>query len=292
MGRAVLLLAIYLGLTLLIGGLLAYPAWLVLESFTEPRFERVVNRSVLITAFLLLPFFLWVAKATDRNSLGFSHKAGEFLSRSARGFVAGITSLLPVSLALCAGGIRVPVPDWPAALGAAILYIPNALLTGITVAVIEEALFRGGILGGLLRMTGTRAAVVLSSLLFAAVHFLKPAHGLPMESISWTNAYLSLANGLAQLALPQLIADDFLALFCAGLILAWARCRYGSIAIAIGLHAGWVLVIRLTRKATELDPASPLHFLVGNFDGVIGWLACCWFCAVTAAYVLLFRHRR
>ena len=67
--------------------------------------------------------------------------------------------------------------------------------------------------------------------------------------------------------------DSFLALAAVGVFLSLIRLKTGSLAQCIGVHAGWVLVIKVFRKMTDLDPMSPWAFLVGNYDGTIGYLA-------------------
>ena len=50
------------------------------------------------------------------------------------------------------------------------------------------------------------------------------------------------------------------------------RAWRGNIALAIGVHAGWVLVIKVGKTLTHKDETAPLAFLSGSYDGVIGWL--------------------
>jgi membrane protease YdiL (CAAX protease family) len=78
--------------------------------------------------------------------------------------------------------------------------------------------------------------------------------------------------------------DSMAALFVAGLFLALVRERTGHIGGCVGLHAGWVLVIQVTRQVTDGDPDSELSFLVGVYDGTIGWLATAWIGALATLY--------
>jgi hypothetical protein len=70
----------------------------------------------------------------------------------------------------------------------------------------------------------------------------------------------------------------------AGLLLALVRERAGHIGWCIGLHAGWVLVIQASRRLTDVNDDSPLSFLVGDYDGIIGWLAALWIGLLMALY--------
>ncbi len=74
------------------------------------------------------------------------------------------------------------------------------------------------------------------------------------------------------------------ALTLAGVFLALVRERTGHIGWCIGLHAGWVFVIQVTRYLTVGNDASPYAFLTGGYDGVIGWLAVGWIGALAVGY--------
>jgi membrane protease YdiL (CAAX protease family) len=78
--------------------------------------------------------------------------------------------------------------------------------------------------------------------------------------------------------------DSFVALVMVGVFLALVRERTGHIGWGIGLHAGWVFVIQVTRRVTEEDPQAPLAFLTGDYDGVIGWLGAAWISLLAVLY--------
>jgi hypothetical protein len=57
------------------------------------------------------------------------------------------------------------------------------------------------------------------------------------------------------------------------LILSLTRVLTGNITIAIGLHAGWVVVLRMLQEATERGTTPQFSLWVGRFDGLLGlWL--------------------
>ena len=54
------------------------------------------------------------------------------------------------------------------------------------------------------------------------------------------------------------------------------RARTGAIAAGIGLHMGWICVIKATTFATQPVEGAPFAFLGGSLDGytalaVAGW---------------------
>ena len=80
----------------------------------------------------------------------------------------------------------------------------------------------------------------------------------------------------------------FIALAAAGVLLGMVRCATGHIGECIGMHAGWVLVIKVVRKTTELDDQSYWSFLVASYDDVIGVLAFIWFLLLAITYYAVY----
>lgn len=99
---------------------------------------------------------------------------------------------------------------------------PVGLLTAALVATAfglsEEVLFRGFILGLMRRSLPPFAAIWLSGIVFAALHFLRP---VDMRDV-WV---------------------PFVALASAGALLGACRLRTGSLWLGIGLHSAWVWFI-------------------------------------------------
>lgn len=82
-----------------------------------------------------------------------------------------------------------------------------------------------------------------------------------------------LLRSFSPLAQPALVFDSFLSWLIVGLILSLTRVLTGNIAVAIGLHAGWVVVLRMLQEATTSGQAPQYAFWVGRFDGLLGyWL--------------------
>jgi membrane protease YdiL (CAAX protease family) len=144
--------------------------------------------------------------------------------------------------------------------------LPGVLATAIIVSVLEEFLFRGVLLGFLRRVTIPPVAVIVSSLLFAAVHFLNLPHGstAPLE-VHWWSGLAALSAVGASLPSFPLLALAFTTLFTAGLILGWLTLRTGSLQAAIGLHALFILGQQLFNKtaAFRLVPADALMPFIG-----------------------------
>jgi len=57
----------------------------------------------------------------------------------------------------------------------------------------------------------------------------------------------------------------------------------GNIAAAIGLHAGWVIVLRMLQESTVSASAPRYALWVGHFDGLLGLWLVPWGAAIAVA---------
>ncbi|TVQ85746.1 MAG: CPBP family intramembrane metalloprotease [Chromatiaceae bacterium] len=263
----------YLLICLLLAALLTYP--LLAAGWFELPPRRVMGR--LAQGFMLLGFwpFLCLTGLANRTALGFDLHRPAFLRRVAGGWLLGLAMLGPVLALLVALGVRVPVLWGPTLAARLLAAAATALLAGLLIALLEETFFRGALYRALRRRGGARAAACWSALLYALVHFLKP-HDLPPGTVLDWGSTCWLVQGVFTGLWRWEHLDSLSSLFAAGVLLALLRERCGHIAWGIGLHAGWVFVIQVGRRATWADPQAPLAGLTGSYDGIIGWLAAAW----------------
>ncbi len=270
---------LFCGLTivsLLIAALVTYPAWLAVGLVSIEPVHRVMHRVamlVAITGFVLLARHLRIA---DRSSLGYGLPRPAFLRQLGLGLAIGTLLLLPLVGLLLGLGLRASKPGLEADLGTLLAAVGQGIATGLAVAFIEETFFRGAMQTAISRESGHRVAIWLPSLLYASMHFLGGRLRIAPEEVSWATGFQVLANLLEKYRDPLALADSFAALLAVGLLLAVVRQRTGSIGASIGLHAGWVCVITVLRTITVRNDDAALAWLVGSYDGVIGWLACLW----------------
>jgi membrane protease YdiL (CAAX protease family) len=250
---------IYLLATVLLGAALA--PWIFwagqyalqfkfLGFLSATDFQRFFNRSVLISAFLLLfPTVRWIGAkrfsnlGLRRNSRRLEHLVGGFLVSSGT-----IIALGGILLALGDFELKDPIP-WH--------LLPPVVLTAFSVAIIEEVFFRGAILGLLRQSLAPLPAAVFVSALFSIVHFLKPARE-QMSAVHWYSGFELLPRAFSQFADPLLIAGGFVAIGILGLILAHATVRTSSLWLAIGIHSGLIFgkmgFNKLTRRLEDMTP--------------------------------------
>ena len=132
--------------------------------------------------------------------------------------------------------------------------MPAVLGAALVVPVIEEWLFRGFLLGVLLRTCSRTRALLIVSALFSVVHFLKPAEASTAnDAVRWFSGFGSLGQSFWQFGDPLLVVGGLATLFLVGCILADARLCTRSLWLPIGLHAGWILANGLFSKAAHRE---------------------------------------
>ncbi len=243
----------YLG-AVLVGGALLAPAlygaahalmaagWLlVLKKYA---FQKYFNRAVLVVAVALFwPLVRWLGVR------GWTPPAFRpdplWRRRLWLGAGMGAGAMLVLAWGYLASGVYV----WDALPSTGVCF--KVLFSAVTVAVLEESLFRGGISGLLERARGRTVALWCTSGLFAMVHFLKPDPAVQVETVRWLSGFELVPHMFHQFAQPLLFLGGFGTLLVLGLVLGLAVQRTGSLWVSIGFHGGLVLVKLLFSKAAE-----------------------------------------
>jgi hypothetical protein len=260
--------------------LFAYPAWLLLQRplelvGREAKFNAIAGRIgelALLVGLILIARHLRIA---DRRSLGYGLPARRFVSEFALALAIGVLSMLLVVGSMIALGLLQPAKNVTLDTPTLVRLVRSGLLSGLAVGIIEETFLRGAMFSAIARESGARLAIILTSLVYAATHFIATTR-IAAGSVTWTSGFDLLAGTFRMFSDPLRIFDAFLCLFAVGVILGMVRALTGNIAACMGLHAGWVCVILTVRRASDPDPASRLSFLLSGFDGMVGWLVLAW----------------
>ncbi len=185
------------------------------------------------------------------------------------GLAAGIVSWSAFLLLLLAAGRRTldaePAAQWLTAL-------PAAVVTALLVGLVEETALRGYLLGGLAREMPRVAAVLLSSALYSVLHFMRAEVPVQVGRTSPGIGLEALLAHLGPLADPAVLGP-FVGLSLVGVVLGYVYLWSRSLPLAIGVHAGWVLLIRLD-GLVFLEPLGQrgVYGKDGVLAGVGGWL--------------------
>ena len=161
--------------------------------------------------------------------------------------------------------------------------VPWLFLSAVVVGVIEEALFRGAILGLFRRTLRPFAALFCVTAIFAAVHFLKPDEDFKITHVGWLSGFELLPHVFHQFTDPMTVLASFTTIFVLGWVCGYATLRTQSLWMAIGLHAGVVFVkmtfSKFTKRREELLPWIGDELQIGLVPvavlvllGVLVWL--------------------
>ena len=260
--------------TLVLAALFAFPIWQFVHAIQPDwPFHRVLSRSWQLLLLIGLVLAVRRLGLRSREDWGYGLPRSQFLRHVLAGLAIGIATMLPMSFAMGALGIHSLRPGFDIAM--LLAAIGTGALTGLAVALVEETFFRGLMFRAVFRESGLAMAAWSTALLYSAIHFLARVR-VPQDDIGWDSGIALLGAAFSRFADPASIVDSFITLLLVGLLLALVRHRTGSIAAGIGLHMGWVCVIKASTRVTTEDAGGSWSFLVGSFDGYTGWLVAAW----------------
>lgn len=198
-------------------------------------FHRVLSRCLQVSGIVLLwPALRWIG-LHHVSELGLRRNPSA-LSDVIAGLTIAVALIAVLALVYLATGMFTlrPDPDWPV--------LGRIVLTAVFVSGIEEAVFRGVVLGICLWTLPRRGAVFITTLLFVVVHFIKPAKtDIAPDAVHWWSGFVEATRFADGLPSPWLLVFGVISLFVVGWILGSAAVRTASLWLPIGLHAGWIL---------------------------------------------------
>ncbi|MDD4914634.1 MAG: CPBP family intramembrane metalloprotease [Methylococcales bacterium] len=250
--------------------------------------DKIISK----TTQLLLVLSIFPLKKYLRLSwldLGFASSGRLFFKQLLKGLLLSLATLLPVLLTLYALDVHVLdlSRNWTAAKIAE--KIGLGLLLALLIALFEEIVFRGLLLTSLRRQMGAMLAIVITSLYYAALHFLKSKTAIPFADISIGSGFKLMVEAFGNWFNPEILSA-FVSLFVVGVFLAVLRSRIPhSLGLCIGCHCGWVWQIKVSKDVCNVNPQSAYLYLVSNYDGVIGPLVSVWLTLAIGIFILLSR---
>ncbi|MGR9072548.1 MAG: CPBP family intramembrane glutamic endopeptidase [Gammaproteobacteria bacterium] len=272
-----------------ISGFLSYLS-VVLVVGDHIALRKIISKTTLVLLlFAIIPAMRYLS--LSKEDIGFSGKY-VFFKQISQGLTGGVLILAPVIGLLIYLGLW-NFDEFRSWTALNIFLTPIGLLMiAFLVAVPEEIIFRGILQTSLSRKLGLAAGVFLSAFYYAGLHFLKTHRKIPLEEIDWTSSFVLIADAFSNLPRAENLSA-FIALFCVGVFLSCVRIRLPqSLGICIGLHAGWVFLIKMTSTVFNRDRDSEWVFLVNQYDGIIGPLVAFWLILLTLAFLYYFPDRR
>ncbi len=277
----------FLGAILLAGILaacVAYPAYELTSSFASFAFHRVGSRIAMVVLAVELAWVCRHLRLYSKRDYGYGLPWRSFIARSLKWGVIGIFSAGVGAAFLLLTHLRVKAPGFVPSVAGFLRIVAVALSSGVAVALIEETLLRGAMHTAIERESGSWAAALITAPLFAVLHLFAKVH-IPAAELGWHSGFDLIVRSFAPLKDLSLVYDSLLSWLIVGLILSLTRVLTGNIAVAIGLHAGWVVVLRMLQEATTRGTTPQFSLWVGRFDGLLGlWLVPWGLCMLAALW--------
>lgn len=264
--------ALYVVLCAFVSAFIAYPLHFILPKPLD--FQGLVFRCAEIMLILGL-FPLGRRLGIGWAEMGLADVNRQFWRQMRRGFGYGALMLGLHVLFLWLADIRVPIEEklqWVRIVRLSF----KGVAVGFAVALLEEPMFRGFLQAGLAKKLPVGIAVLAGSGYFAALHFLQTHLRPSYDEVRWDTGLMLVLDAFHNL--PSFYPDSFLALFAAGVFLGCVRLlapRTG-LSYSIGVHAGWVFVLKATNPLSTHNFNSPWIRAVSPFDGTIGYLSASW----------------
>jgi uncharacterized protein len=262
-------------ITLLIAACVAYPAYGLAAHLGNFAFHRVASR---IAMLIFAVELWWLARHLNIRSkadFGYGLPRRRFIGQTSLWIFLGALSAVPGAWFLLSSSIRVADPQFVLSAGSLLKIMLVGLGSGVAVALLEETVFRGAMHTSIARDAGPWAAAFLTAPLFALLHFFAKVR-IPAEEVHWGSGFDLLMRSFAPLSQPLAVLDSFLAWMAVGLVLSLTRVLTGNIAVAIGLHAGWVVLLRMLQQSTVHGQPTAFDAWVGSFDWLVGYWIVPW----------------
>ena len=278
----------YFAAVLFSGSLLSYPIHLLDVAFEmNYGYEKVLSRSIVLASVLLLwPVIRYLVPSLEAVGLGPWSKSSIW-----RGALLGAIVVLPVVILIFALEIRVLDPRISITVGMVVSLVVVGGIVGLVVGFIEEVIFRGLVFSLLRGWTNAVVAAVFASVLYALVHFLDTPSDFSVAEVTWLTGFDYLGESFSTLTGPAEYWDSFVALFLLGLALNWVRVR-GNLYWCVGIHAGLVMAIHVTKALSVRSVVNPYKGLVGSYDHFTGHLVSMWLVMLAVAVTIWLVHRR
>jgi membrane protease YdiL (CAAX protease family) len=274
----------YFCVTCLVGCLLAYPIYII----SGANFERVVSRTILISAVLLFYPACRILQINHFSALGFSRD--NIPSIAIRSWLFGVAMLAPISIFYITCGFMLWNPTTQGLFEPIEIFV-SAIITACLIGLIEETLFRGLLQSQLSAVINSFWAVIIVSIIYSSIHFLEVPEFDPSQTIHWYSGFTFLSSAFANLSNVTDFFDGWLALFLAGLFLSLVRYCTNNVLWCIGIHAGWVTHIKVLKDLTDRDSSVQCSRLASEYDNFTGELSTVLILLVLVVWGLL-RYRK
>jgi len=248
------------------------------QSMLRKLIIRLTQILLLLSIFPMMSYLQF-----NKEDLGFAARS-TFLKQVSVGFGLGLITLMPVFIMLYMLGINVIDEAQPWTIGLATKKMFLSLLLGLLIAGVEESIFRGMLLAGLKKHLPVIAAILISSIYFAALHFLDSKSQISQQEFNVFSGFVLLGDAFANVVNSK-NGSAFFSLLMVGIFLAVLRTQVKeSLGLCIGCHAAWVWQIKMSGSVFNTNFSSEYLYLVSSYNNVVGPLVTGWLSLAIIGY--------
>lgn len=276
--RFFIFLLLVLALTCLVSPWMALGAnWFAARSpdfLTEQiPFSRVFNRAFMIVAISLLiagRHLLFPSYLKELVVVRFSDAWLNLLT----GFALAVVSFVFLLTLMAAADVYTPYFRLP--LAESLSRLAGALASGVFAGFMEEVFFRGLMFLGLYDSDRPLRAYLLFNLFYSAIHFVKPDVAYFLDHLDPFVGFRHLLTTFEPFLEPLRLLPGICGLFLIGVVLSYALARTGNLYLSVGLHAGWIVGLKMIRVFGDFS-REQLGWAFGATDpkiisGVATWI--------------------
>lgn len=235
-------------------------------------FGRVIRRIMLAAAVIIIFLFRKQLMIGSSTLAGIKNTKG-WWEHLQMGFLLSTGIFILYTSFLFISGVKTLEIDATSITDLALQLLKILLIAGV-VGCVEEIFFRGFILQSFLQDMQMVSAVCASSLFYSLLHFFK-AKLLVSTGFQPFIGFIIVYKSFAYIIVNfTTILPSIIGLFLVGVVLSYAYLRTKSLYFAIGLHAGWIFLLKTNSLFFDHVAIHPT-WLFGDskvVTGVLGWI--------------------
>ena len=243
---------------------------------------------ILMCAIFIVPA-MKILNLYDRKLVGFTERKIKFIQNILKGFI--LSSLLSIPLLFLFIYLNIQKIDFKVALDQSFLYIILfTVFISLLISFIEESFFRGIMISKKNNLALSFNVIVLSSLIYSLFHFIK----IPLivdSNLIWNTGIIELLVAFSNF-FKTIHIDAAITLLVFGILLGMIRVRNNTISYGIGIHAGFIFIIKTFKANASVNFDSSNNFLISAYDHFTGHLATTWIIVLILSYLIYLKKKK
>ena len=256
----------------------------------QPMFA--LNKAIKYGAILLCIIFIFptlkLKRLYNRSLIGFTEPKKEFILNTFKGFFISIILSIPLIFLFLFLDMR-NLNNTQIFFDGFLTTIIFTILISYLISFIEESFFRGILIQKNKSILQTTYIILFSGAVYSLFHFIK----IPLildEEIFWNTGLIEIFNVFSNFY--NLVSiDAAITLLVFGTLLGFIRIKTMSISYCIGIHAGFVFVIKVFRQNTNVNFDSEYNSLLSSYDHFTGHLSTLWIILVLTFYLIFIKNK-